>query len=347
MIVIQKFFFALLAFITATTLAGPDWVARCAEVVPPGVFNIESKPLVEGRMSPSISHFKTIAEYNQLRDIYPTQNVTQRVRNHYNFPIWLEGQVLRGSGDVAIGDCPHSLHPLRLADVEKVRIDPGEGVMISNLGLFYSNGTYSGRITFHFGCETDGINCETEKLRDLGHGDLYSLFEWTTDADAWDRGYGPRRPGEALGLGYDVSFVDAQHLEMLVHYPDMKACAQPAGCTRPPTLGCPSANLRSYDDGKDTWSVCMSDCNLYKTDEACCRGKFQFSDRCTSSSAHMTVKCPEAFGWAYNDPEAFKNCKEQSEVYIEIGLKSEMEWWKKNPDETLRSENLKFFEDLN
>ncbi|RAL58483.1 hypothetical protein DID88_005187 [Monilinia fructigena] len=226
-----------------------------------------------------------------------------------------------------------SAHPLRLTDVEKVRIDPGEGVMILNLGLFYGNGTYSGRITFHFGCETDGTNCETEKkLRDLSHGDLYSLFE---------------RPGEAFELGYDASFVDTQHLEMLVHYPDMKACAKPAGRTRSPTLGCPSENLRSYNDGKSAWLVCMSDCNLYKTDEARCRGEFQVSDRCTSSSAHMTVKCPEAFGWAYNDPEAFKNCKEQSEVYIEIGLKSEMEWWKKNSDETLRSENLKFFEALN
>lgn len=136
-------------------------------------------------------------------------------------------------------------------------------------------------------------------------------------------------------------------LSMLFHYPDMKSCTEPAGCTLPPTIGCPFENLRIYNGDKNTWSVWMSDCNLYKTDEACCKGEFQFSHRCTSSSAHITAKCAEAFSWAYNDPEAFNNCNEQSDVYIEVGLTSKMVCWKKNLDGMLRSENLKFFEARN
>ncbi|KAJ8068503.1 hypothetical protein OCU04_004053 [Sclerotinia nivalis] len=63
-----------------------------------------------------------------------------------------DGSISRGSGVVTIGDCPNSHNDIRLAgDDQKERIYPKEVLMVANMAVFYSNGTYTGRMTFHVG----------------------------------------------------------------------------------------------------------------------------------------------------------------------------------------------------
>ncbi|OWM84913.1 hypothetical protein CDL15_Pgr027700 [Punica granatum] len=106
---------------------------------------------------------------------------------------------------------------------------------------------------------------------------------------------------------YDVSLVDGFNLPIIVIPMKGKENCTTVGCDGDLRKNCPS-ELRLNSSGKVI--ACRSACDVFNTDEYCCRGMFGDATTCHPSNYSRTFKsvCPVAYSYAYDDPTSIKTC---------------------------------------
>ncbi|WZZ69352.1 hypothetical protein YC2023_080722 [Brassica napus] len=100
---------------------------------------------------------------------------------------------------------------------------------------------------------------------------------------------------------YDVSLVDGFNLPMTVNPVNGTGNCTVAGCVADLTLRCP-AELAVKSKGRVI--SCRSACDVFDTDEYCCRGVYGNPSTCrpTHYSKIFKKACPTAYSYAYDDP---------------------------------------------
>ncbi|KAL4564575.1 hypothetical protein LXL04_028639 [Taraxacum kok-saghyz] len=106
---------------------------------------------------------------------------------------------------------------------------------------------------------------------------------------------------------YDVSLVDGFNLPMSVRPVNGKGNCSVAGCVGDLRQNCPS-ELSVKAGGKVV--ACRSACDVFNTDEYCCRGVFGNSATCkpTYYSKKFKDACPTSYSYAYDDPSSIFTC---------------------------------------
>ncbi|KAF8411808.1 hypothetical protein HHK36_004367 [Tetracentron sinense] len=106
---------------------------------------------------------------------------------------------------------------------------------------------------------------------------------------------------------YDVSLVDGFNLPMVVTPINSKGNCSVAGCDSDLRPTCPD-ELAVKSNGKVIG--CRSACDVFNTDEYCCRGLFGNSALCkpTYYSKKFKEACPTAYSYAYDDPTSVFTC---------------------------------------
>ncbi|KAL9449848.1 hypothetical protein AB3S75_011723 [Citrus x aurantiifolia] len=106
---------------------------------------------------------------------------------------------------------------------------------------------------------------------------------------------------------YDVSLVDGFNLPMSVKPINGKGNCSVAGCDGDLRLTCPS-ELSVKSKGKTV--ACRSACDVFNTDEYCCRGVYGNPIVCqpTYYSKKFKDACPTAYSYAYDDPTSIFTC---------------------------------------
>ncbi|XP_047323070.1 pathogenesis-related thaumatin-like protein 3.5 [Impatiens glandulifera] len=107
---------------------------------------------------------------------------------------------------------------------------------------------------------------------------------------------------------YDISLVDGFNVPMSIQPIHGKAgnCST-GGCDSDLRLNCPS-ELSVKVDGKTV--SCRSACDVFNTDEYCCRGVHGNPSTCEPSYYSKLFKgaCPTAYSYAYDDPTSILTC---------------------------------------
>lgn len=106
---------------------------------------------------------------------------------------------------------------------------------------------------------------------------------------------------------YDVSLVDGFNIPMVVTPMNGRGNCSVAGCDQDLRTTCPS-ELAIKSNGKTI--ACRSACDVFNTDEYCCRGVFGNPITCqpTSYSKLFKAACPTAYSYAYDDPTSIFTC---------------------------------------
>ncbi|XP_062178062.1 pathogenesis-related thaumatin-like protein 3.5 [Alnus glutinosa] len=106
---------------------------------------------------------------------------------------------------------------------------------------------------------------------------------------------------------YDVSLVDGFNLPMAVKPINGKGNCSVAGCDGDLRPTCP-AELALKAHGKVIG--CRSACDVFDTDEYCCRGVHGNPSTCqpTFYSKKFKEACPTAYSYAYDDPTSIFTC---------------------------------------
>ncbi|KAJ0025468.1 hypothetical protein Pint_08227 [Pistacia integerrima] len=106
---------------------------------------------------------------------------------------------------------------------------------------------------------------------------------------------------------YDVSLVDGFNLPMSVTPINGKGNCSVAGCDGDLRTTCPS-ELAMKSNGKVVG--CRSACDVFNTDEYCCRGVYGNPRICqpTYYSKKFKEACPTAYSYAYDDPTSIFTC---------------------------------------
>ncbi|XP_028788127.1 pathogenesis-related protein 5-like [Neltuma alba] len=106
---------------------------------------------------------------------------------------------------------------------------------------------------------------------------------------------------------YDVSLVDGFNLPIAVQTVNGTGNCSSAGCDGDLRQNCPS-QLAMKEDGKVI--ACRSACDVFKTDEYCCRGQHGNPGTCLPSNYSKSFKsvCPVAYSYAYDDPTSVLTC---------------------------------------
>ncbi|XP_051195021.1 pathogenesis-related thaumatin-like protein 3.5 [Lolium perenne] len=109
---------------------------------------------------------------------------------------------------------------------------------------------------------------------------------------------------------YDVSLVDGFNLPITVnpvngHSPGNCSAA---GCDGDLRETCPAELAVKGAGGKTV--ACRSACDVFNTDQYCCRGKFAGPSTCppTTYSKKFKEACPTAYSYAYDDPSSLFQC---------------------------------------
>ncbi|CAK9138465.1 unnamed protein product [Ilex paraguariensis] len=158
---------------------------------------------------------------------------------------------------------------------------------------------WSGRLWGRTGCNFDSNgngtcqtgNCGTS-LKCVGSGETpASLAEFTFAAFDF----------------YDVSLVDGFNLPLAVTPISGKGNCTIAGCTGDLRTNCPS-ELAVKARGKVVG--CRSACDVFNTDQYCCRGAYGNSAECqpTNYSKKFKEACPNAYSYAYDDRSSIYTC---------------------------------------
>ncbi|XP_062227238.1 pathogenesis-related thaumatin-like protein 3.5 [Phragmites australis] len=160
-------------------------------------------------------------------------------------------------------------------------------------------GGWSGRIWGRTGCNFDASgngSCETgscgTKLKCGASGEPpASLAEFTLAARDF----------------YDVSLVDGFNLPMVVKPVNGEGNCSAAGCDGDLRENCPS-ELAVKVNGRTV--ACRSACDVFDTDQYCCRGQFGNPSTChpTFYSKKFKAVCPTAYSYAYDDPTSIFTC---------------------------------------
>ncbi|KAK4802554.1 hypothetical protein SAY86_000757 [Trapa natans] len=165
--------------------------------------------------------------------------------------------------------------------------------------VYTAPATWGGRIWGRTGCSFDSNGngtCQT--------GSCGSSLNCTT----------PGSPPASIAeftLGdvdyYDVSLVDGFNLPVIIIPLKGKQNCTTVGCDGDLRRNCP-AELALNSSGKVI--ACRSACNVFNTDEYCCRGMFGDAMTCHPSNYSRTFKsiCPVAYSYAYDDPTSIKTC---------------------------------------
>ncbi|KAJ6412706.1 hypothetical protein OIU84_005702 [Salix udensis] len=106
---------------------------------------------------------------------------------------------------------------------------------------------------------------------------------------------------------YDVSLVDGFNLPITVTPINGKGNCSVAGCDADLRDTCPS-ELAVKSKGKVI--SCRSACDVFNTDEYCCRGVYGNPVVCqpTYYSKKFKEACPTAYSYAYDDPTSISTC---------------------------------------
>ncbi|KAH0714667.1 hypothetical protein KY284_007572 [Solanum tuberosum] len=165
--------------------------------------------------------------------------------------------------------------------------------------VFTAPVTFSGRIWGRTGCNFDkngNGSCLTgdcgPSLKCTGTGKTpASLAEFTLG----DRDF------------YDVSLVDGFNVPISVTPLNGKGNCSVAGCNGDLRQNCPS-ELAVKNNGKVIG--CRSACDVFNTDEYCCRGNYGNPSTCqpTFYSKKFKEDCPTAYSYAYDDPTSIFTC---------------------------------------
>ncbi|KAF5450767.1 hypothetical protein F2P56_031094 [Juglans regia] len=172
-------------------------------------------------------------------------------------------------------------------------LKPGQSIVLT------APVSWSGRIWGRTGCKFDSNGsgkCQTgacgSSLKCGASGDPpASLAEFTL---------------AALDF-YDVSLVDGFNLPMSVTPINGKGNCSVAGCDGDLRTFCPS-ELSLKANGKVI--ACRSACDVFNTDEYCCRGVHGNPLTCqpTFYSKKFKEACPTAYSYAYDDPTSIFTC---------------------------------------
>ncbi|KAF8019460.1 hypothetical protein BT93_G0213 [Corymbia citriodora subsp. variegata] len=159
--------------------------------------------------------------------------------------------------------------------------------------------TWSGRIWGRTGCKFDKSgsgSCQTggcgTSLNCTGPGSPpVSIAEFTLGEPDY----------------YDVSLVSGFNLPIVIKTVNAKGNCSTAGCDGDLRSSCPSG-LAVKSDGKVI--ACDSACDVFNTDEYCCRGGFATADACRPSNYSKAFKsfCPDAYSYAKDDQTSLKTC---------------------------------------
>ncbi|XP_035545776.1 pathogenesis-related thaumatin-like protein 3.5 [Juglans regia] len=106
---------------------------------------------------------------------------------------------------------------------------------------------------------------------------------------------------------YDVSLVDGFNLPILITPLHGSGNCSIAGCDGDLRTQCPS-ELAAKANGNVV--ACRSACDVFNTDEYCCRGVFGNPVTCqpTYYSKKFKSVCPTAYSYAYDDPTSIFTC---------------------------------------
>lgn len=165
--------------------------------------------------------------------------------------------------------------------------------------VFTAPVSWSGRIWGRTGCNFDKTgtgkcqsgNCGTS-LKCTGSGETpATLAEFTL---------------ASLDF-YDVSLVDGFNLPLVVTPINGKGNCSIGGCDKDLRTTCPS-ELAVKAGGKTVG--CRSACDVFSTDEYCCRGLYANPVTCqpTYYSRKFKDACPAAYSYAYDDPTSILTC---------------------------------------
>lgn len=106
---------------------------------------------------------------------------------------------------------------------------------------------------------------------------------------------------------YDVSLVDGFNLPLTVTPLHGTGNCSASGCDGDLRTTCPN-ELSVKSNGKTIG--CRSACDVYNTDEYCCRGVYGNAAVCkpTYYSKKFKESCPTAYSYAYDDPTSIFTC---------------------------------------
>ncbi|XWS23793.1 hypothetical protein CRYUN_Cryun28dG0045900 [Craigia yunnanensis] len=106
---------------------------------------------------------------------------------------------------------------------------------------------------------------------------------------------------------YDVSLVDGFNLPLSVTPINGKGNCSVLGCDSDLRQTCPS-KLAVKANGKVI--ACRSACDVFNTDEYCCRGAYGGPGVCKPTYYSKTFKsaCPSAYSYAYDDRSSLSTC---------------------------------------
>ncbi|KAG8378305.1 hypothetical protein BUALT_Bualt08G0123600 [Buddleja alternifolia] len=107
---------------------------------------------------------------------------------------------------------------------------------------------------------------------------------------------------------YDVSLVDGFNLPMVVTPINGSGNCSVSGCDADLRLSCPKELAVRGGGGRTV--ACRSACDVFDTDEYCCRGVYGNAATCrpTSYSRRFKEACPTAYSYAYDDPSSIFTC---------------------------------------
>ncbi|KAG2389857.1 Pathogenesis-related protein [Vigna angularis] len=106
---------------------------------------------------------------------------------------------------------------------------------------------------------------------------------------------------------YDVSLVDGFNVPISIRPINGKGNCSSAGCDSDLRTTCPN-ELSVKANGKTVG--CRSACDVFNTDEYCCRGNFGNPSTCkpTFYSKKFKEACPTSYSYAYDDPTSIFTC---------------------------------------
>ncbi|KAG6711269.1 hypothetical protein I3842_05G043900 [Carya illinoinensis] len=106
---------------------------------------------------------------------------------------------------------------------------------------------------------------------------------------------------------YDISLVDGFNMPIVVKAVNGTGNCSTAGCDGDLRQNCPS-ELTLKADGKVV--ACRSACDVFNTDEYCCRGMYGNPSTCLPTNYSKSFKqvCPAAYSFAYDDPTSVITC---------------------------------------
>ncbi|KAL0369236.1 UNVERIFIED_CONTAM: Pathogenesis-related thaumatin-like protein 3.5 [Sesamum calycinum] len=107
---------------------------------------------------------------------------------------------------------------------------------------------------------------------------------------------------------YDVSLVDGYNLPIAVTPINGRGNCSVAGCDADLRPNCPTELAVKGNGGRNV--ACRSACDVFNTDEYCCRGVYGNPVTCqpTFYSKRFKQACPAAYSYAYDDPTSIFTC---------------------------------------